>query len=267
MKVAMIGCGNMGTAYVKSLLKNKVVQKNDLLLIDKDEYRTNYLNAENLGEVANSITGEVCSAQVIVLAIKPQFFVEMAPELKKVLISDQIVISIMAGVSIETLENHLGHDKVVRAMPNTPCQIGMGVTAYTSRGGLDTEEMVMVDSVLKSTGRTVYIDNESLMDVATALSGSGPAYFFKIIQHMIQAGVDSGMSEATASLLVKQTMLGSYHLMNHSDVSLEELTERVTSRGGTTEAALNFFAENGLEQAIKGGIEKARDRGIELSKG
>lgn len=268
MKLAMIGCGNMGTAYIKSLLKNEVLTRKELVLIDKNEYRTNFLNAEKLGDVITSdMVDDITTCDVVVLAVKPQFFKDLAQELKPKLKKGQVIISIMAGVKMVTMQELLGIETVVRAMPNTPCQLGMGVTGYTADDSVTKEELKMVDAVLKSTGRTVYVDDEALMDAVTALSGSGPAYFFSIVKSMIEAGVEMGLKESTAALLVKQTMFGSYHLMNHSDQPLEELIDAVTSKGGTTQAALTVFKDQEIDKTIKKALWAARDRGQELSEG
>lgn len=268
MKLAMIGCGNMGTAYIKSLLKNEVLTRDELILIDKNDYRTNYLNAENLGGViTNELVEDISMCDIVVVAVKPQFFKEVAVELSPKLREGQVIISIMAGVKMETMKGLLKINTVVRAMPNTPCQLGMGVTGYTADESVSKEGLKLVDAVLKSTGRTVYVDDETLMDAVTALSGSGPAYFFTIVKSMIEAGVEMGLKESTAALLVKQTMFGSYHLMNHSDKPLGELIDAVTSKGGTTQAALTVFDNQELDKTIKKALWAARDRGQELSEG
>ena len=142
----------------------------------------------------------------------------------------------------------------------------MGMTAFTASKALSIEQIRKAENLLATTGRAVFFEDEDLIDACTAVSGSGPAYFFYIVKNMIDAGVKLGLDEATSAILVKQTMLGSYHLMNTSDKSLDELIKAVSSKGGTTEAALNSFNENNVGGNIQKGLERARDRARELSK-
>ena len=172
----------------------------------------------------------------------------------------------MAGIPIKVLEENLGHKSIVRAMPNTPAQLGMGITGFTAGKGTKIQAILKADNLLNATGKTIFLEDENLLDAVTALSGSGPAYFYYIVDAMIQAGVKMGLEEPVAALLVKQTMNGSFHLMNNADKSLQELIAAVTSKGGTTEAALKKFAEKGLSETIKEGLFSAEARAKELSK-
>jgi pyrroline-5-carboxylate reductase len=141
----------------------------------------------------------------------------------------------------------------------------MGMTAFTASKMLGIEQIRKAENLLATTGRTVFFENEDLLDAVTALSGSGPAYFFYLVREMIEAGKKMGFDEGTSAMLVKQTMLGSYHLMNSSNKSLDELISAVASKGGTTEAALSTFDQKKIGSSLQDGIIRARDRARELS--
>src|ERR1700744_1161207 len=150
-------------------------------------------------------------------------------------------------------------------MPNSPVEIGMGITSYSLSKTVEIDEAHQVENLLATTGRTLYMEDENLLDAVTALSGSGPAYFFYFVQQLIEAGKKMGMNEATASLLVKQTVLGSFHLINNAGKPLDELIKAVASKGGTTEAALTTFANQNINLHIQQGLLNAERRAKELA--
>jgi pyrroline-5-carboxylate reductase len=266
MKIAILGCGNMGIAYARSFLKYDLVTKQSLLLIEKDQNRQKQLEELNFGVVTSELNEEVLKVvDILILSVKPQDFDSLKEKLKKSLNNNITIISIMAGKTLDFICTELDHTCVVRAMPNSPAIVGMGITAYVTTEAVDMARIRKVEQVLNSTGRSVFLESESLMDAVTALSGSGPAYFFYIVKNMIKAGVEMGMEPHVAALLVKQTLLGSYHLMNAKEVDLDELIKGVASKGGTTEAALNYFNQNNLDNALIGGIKRAEERGKELA--
>jgi pyrroline-5-carboxylate reductase len=171
----------------------------------------------------------------------------------------------MAGITLQRMRESLRHVTVVRAMPNAPAQIGMGITAYATGAELTMRQTLMVEQLLNCTGRAMHLADEALLDPVTALSGSGPAYFFEIVRVMVETGVQLGLEPHVASALVKQTMLGSFHLMEHADRTPEELIKAVMSKGGTTEAAFTVFAQQGLADTLQRAITGASDRATELS--
>lgn len=179
---------------------------------------------------------------------------------------EQVVLSIMAGITINRLQHDLRHPTVVRAMPNSPAQIGMGITAYATGTELSMRQTLMVEQLLNTTGRAVHLEHEAQLDPVTALSGSGPAYFFHIVKTMIDAGVTLGLEPHVASALVKQTMLGSFHLMEHADRTPDELIKAVMSKGGTTEAAFKVFTSEDLGGTLTRGVTAASVRANELSR-
>lgn len=256
----------MGLIYARAFLKYNIVSKVNLLLAEKNEARKQELLKLNIGEVCVVNDKRISDSDIVILAVKPQDLNELAMELKQALSSKNIIISIMAGVKLERIENTLEQKYIIRAMPNSPAELGMGMTAFTASKTLNIEQIRKAENLLATTGRTVFFENENLLDAVTALSGSGPAYFFYIVKQMIEAGKQMGFDEATSSMLVKQTMLGSYHLMNTANKSLDELIKAVASKGGTTEAALSTFENEGVGKGLQKGIVNAKDRARELSK-
>lgn len=267
MNIAIIGCGNMGMAYAHSLRKYDLAQKESLLLIEKNEARQQHLAEQNIGRVVSQLNAEtLLNCDIIIVSVKPQDFDELAQDLRQALHDKITVLSIMAGKTLAYLQKTLQHPYIVRAMPNSPALVGMGITAYVHDSSVELERLRKIETLINTTGRCVYIENEVLMDAVTALSGSGPAYFFYIVQHMIQAGMQMGLSEHIASLLVKQTLLGSYHIMNNNHETLEQLIKKVASKGGTTEAALQVLDEHQVGEFIQKAIHSAEQRGKALAK-
>ena len=265
MKVTIIGCGNMGLIYARAFLKYDIVSKSELLLVEKSEARKEELKKLDIGEVVVPSDARISQSDVVILAVKPQDFAQLGDTLKQVLSRDTILISIMAGVSIASLASRLSHERIIRAMPNSPVEIGMGITAYCISRQVSAEQVRRAENLLTTTGRTLYLEDESLMDSVTALSGSGPAYFFYFAQQLIEAGKKMGFDESTAALLVKQTMLGSFHLLNSAGKPLPELIKAVASKGGTTEAALSTFEKHAVGEHLQEGLLNAQKRGKELA--
>jgi pyrroline-5-carboxylate reductase len=266
MKVAIIGCGNMGMAFANSFIQYNLVQKEDLLLIEKNQERGAVLQEQKAGVVVDTISEKIAAVDLVILSVKPQDYPSVAIELKSYIQSNQVILSIMAGIPMAQIQSSLSHDLVIRAMPNTPALLGMGMTAFAAAELVGLADIRKVENLINSTGRAVFLEDEKLLDAVTGLSGSGPAYFFYLIKSMIDAGIAMGFDPAMSSLLVKQTMLGSYHLMQTSDKSLDELIQAVASKGGTTEAALRVFQEKLVGEGLQQGIYAARDRAVELAK-
>ncbi|MFN8353598.1 MAG: pyrroline-5-carboxylate reductase [Spirosomataceae bacterium] len=266
MKIAIVGCGNMGMAFAKSFLQYDLVKKENLLLIEKSAERGDALRAEKSGVVVETISPHVGEYDLIILSVKPQDYLSVAESLREVIQYNQLILSIMAGTPIAKIQQTLNHSLVVRAMPNTPAMLGMGMTAYAAAKEVDIQQLRRIENLINATGRSVFLEDESLIDAVTALSGSGPAYFFYLVKAMVEAGKRMGFEEGMAGLLVKQTMLGAFHLINNADKNLDDLIKAVASKGGTTEAALKRFEEGQLADNLIAGIEAAQKRATELSK-
>jgi len=266
MKITILGAGNMGLSFSKSFLKYELTEPENLHLIIRNQARLLKIAEEfPKSEISTFDQVKELDADIIILAVKPQDFLHLAENFRFKLKEHQMVLSIMAGIKIEKIQKALNHPTVVRAMPNAPTFLGMGITGYTAAEGIPFSQLMHIERLLNSTGRSVYLEDEGLLDGVTALSGSGPAYFYYIVDAMIKAGVEMGIRENLSRLFVKQTLLGAYHLINNSDKSLEELISDVASKGGTTEAALNTFNEHTLKDILKNGILNAEKRARELN--
>lgn len=266
MKIAILGAGNMGLSFSKSFLKYDLIKPENLHLIARNTSGISKISGEfPKSQVSSFEDVKELDADLIIISVKPQDFQNVAENFQFVLQENQMVLSIMAGIKIEKIQKLLRHPLIVRAMPNSPALLGMGITGYTAAQGISFSQLINIERLLNSTGRSVYLENEELLDSVTALSGSGPAYFYYIVDAMIKAGTEMGIDENLSQLFVKQTMLGAYHLINTSDKSLEELIKDVASKGGTTEAALHTFEKNNFKEILKSGILNAEKRARELN--
>lgn len=256
----------MGLTYARSFIQNHKTNKNDLFLVAKNSEHAKKLEELELGKVVVGVQEEVLNSDVIILAVKPQDFLSVASSLSGKINKETLVISILAGIKLELLTKQLKHEIVVRAMPNMPAQYGMGITAYIPSEKTNIHHLSTVENLLSTTGSTFMIENEYLMDGVTALSGSGPAYFYYIVMTMIETAKKMGFDESLASLLVKHTMHGAFHVINNSDNDLETLIKKVASKGGTTEAAFEVLKKNHFAEIFSNAILRAEERSKELSK-
>lgn len=266
MKLTIAGCGNMGMIYARAFLKYDIVSSDNLILAEKNEARKEELKKLNMGKVTVVNDNEISNSDIIILSVKPQDFDELSKELKSVVGKHCIVISIMAGMQISYIQNALGTSNIIRAMPNSPAELGLGMTGYTASKTLTVEQVHKAENLLSTTGRSMFFEDEKFLDSVTAISGSGPAYFFYIVKSMIEAGKQMGIEESVAAMLVKQTMLGSFHLLNSVNKPLDELIKTVASKGGTTEATLSVFNEGKIDGTLIKGLLRAEQRAKELSK-
>ena len=203
-------------------------------------------------------------ADVVLLAVKPQDLRAAVTPLCETA-RGKLVVSICAGVRLADLSRWLGgHDRIVRSMPNTPALIGAGIAALYAPPGVGQADREHAEAILRAVGEAVWVDDERLLDPVTALSGSGPAYVFWFIEQLAQSGVALGIAEETARKLALQTVLGAAQLASRSGESPSVLRERVTSKGGTTEAALRVFDEERLAERLRKALEAASRRGAEL---
>lgn len=210
----------------------------------------------------------VATARYVLLAIKPQSFDAVGPEVALCLPKDCVIISIMAGITLNRLMETFPDQAVVRAMPNTPASIGKGVTAYVCGTALSKIQKKHVDKLLGAVGSVMELDNESMIDMVTAVSGSGPAYFFHMVEALAGAGHALGLEEGQAAELAAQTMIGAGALLAESGNTASELRKGVTSPNGTTQAALDvLMRENGLPRVLREAVTAAYRRSQELGKG
>ncbi|MBX9852205.1 MAG: pyrroline-5-carboxylate reductase [Cytophagaceae bacterium] len=267
MKIAIIGGGNMGITYARAFVRSNIVKMEDLLIVEKHDEKREELKKEGVAILNKEISAEVSDYDIIIVAVKPQDFKAVVPELSRVLTKKQLIISIMAGIKISNIQSALNHQSVFRAMPNTPAQLGFGITAFSAPENSSMEHVSIVDTLLETTGKCILMKNEEMLDAVTALSGSGPAYFYYFVKHMIEAGKQMGIEEPVSSMLVKQTMLGAFQILNNSKMSIDDMIKAVASKGGTTEAALNKFDSTAVGTNIIEALKAAEKRAKELSNG
>ncbi len=265
MKISFIGGGVMGEAMIKSLLAKGAVKPADITVSDVSEARRDILK-ERYGVKAAADTREVVKgAEVVVLAVKPQELGKVLGEMKG-LSSQQLVLSIVAGATLEGLREGLGHSCLVRAMPNMPAQIGEGITVWSATSEVNQRQKEMAESILAALGKEIYVGGEKYIDMATALSGSGPAYVFLIIEALVDAGVHIGLPRDMAEKLVVQTVLGSTRAVEAMGKHPAELKNMVTSPGGTTTEGLLQLETGGLRslllRAVIAAYNKAKALGV-----
>jgi len=263
LKISFIGGGNMATALIGGLI-GKCAQAQDIHVVDPNAEALHKL-VQRFGVVtAEAIDAKVAQADVIVLAVKPQQMREAAAALAAFM-NGQLVVSIAAGIRAVDLSRWLnGHISIVRCMPNTPALIGKGITGMAALSGVTAAQREMADTVLRAVGGTVWLDDESLIDPVTAVSGSGPAYVFYFIEAMQQAAQEMGLSAEQGTQLAIATFTGAAQLAAQSVEPVSVLRERVTSKGGTTYAALTSMDGDGVKQAIVRALHAAAARGKEL---
>ncbi len=266
MKILIIGGGNMGATYAQSFLRSHIASKEAMMILEKSPEKAVELSKKDIGQVYGHPEECIGEADLIILAVKPQDSQDLFQAIRSLVDSQQVFLSIMAGVKIRTIADSLGVTKIIRAMPNLPAQIGMGMTAFTSSDEVTRIELVTVQNLLNTTGKTVYVEQESAIDAATAISGSGPAYVWFFMQALMEGARQMGFSESEAELLVSQTFIGAVELYRATNSSCQEWINRVTSRGGTTEAALQQYAESAVHQDIIAGAMAALRRAEELGK-
>jgi pyrroline-5-carboxylate reductase len=231
---------------------------------DVNQARRQHL-AEKYGVYATGSNLEALDrGDVIILAIKPQNLAEVMAELNGQLKPSQLVLSIVAGAGTQTLRNGLKHHSIVRAMPNTPAQIGQGITVWTATADVSEKQKAWVSSILGAMGREIYVADEKYLDMATSVSGSGPAYVFLFMESLAQAAVAIGLPQDIARELVSQTVLGSASFAQKSEKGLAELRRMVTSPGGTTAEAIKVFEEGQFSELVRQAVAAAYNRARKL---
>lgn len=261
--LGFLGFGNMGKAIATGLLETGVIAPKHLAVYDLSETKRN--EAEALG-AASFDTPESFAAAcgIVVLATKPQDMDAAIEGIKSALPDQALVISIAAGISISFIQQRLGPNRrVVRVMPNTPALVNAGATGMAASPSCSEGDVAKARAIFEAIG-IVEVVPEDRIDVVTALSGSGPAYFFYMVECLVRAAVANGLSEAQATRLAAQTLAGSGLLLRQSGEAAATLRARVTSKGGTTEAALKHFETNGFESIVAAGVNAAAARAREL---
>jgi pyrroline-5-carboxylate reductase len=263
MNIAFIGGGNMATALIGGM-KTRAFDPASITVVEPMAEGRARLAKELGVKTIAAPDASLADAALIVMAVKPQNMREAAASLAP-FIRNQTVLSIAAGTRLQDLQRWLGgHGKLVRTMPNTPALIGQGITALYAAPGVEVSRRAEAESVLAAVGQTVWVDNEDLLDPVTALSGSGPAYVFYFLEALHAGGRALGLEDATARRLALQTVVGAAQLAAASQESFATLRERVTSRGGTTAAALAVMNDRNMAGIIAAAMQAASDRGCEM---
>jgi pyrroline-5-carboxylate reductase len=270
VNLAFIGCGVMGEAIVAGLLHEKLVEPTQIVASHPRADRRAELSGkykikvyENNDEAVNSLPKE---NSTVVLCVKPQRLGGVLEELRGAVKPNQLIVSIIAGATIETISEALKNSHVVRTMPNTPSQIGAGMTAWTCSEKVSDAQKAQVKTLLAALGKELYVETENQIDMATSLSATGPTYIFMMMEAMTDAGVHMGFSREVSKQLVQQTMLGSTLFAIESGKHPAELRNMVTSPGGTSAAAIYEMEKGTLRTVLSKAIYAAYQRAVELGK-
>lgn len=250
-KFVVIGYGNMGSAIVRRAIAAGVLRQSQCVIVRR----------------GMDLVRPCQSADVVLLAVKPQDAATVFTALRGALPKTALVISIMAGVSLHTLARGLGHARIIRAMPNTPAQIGEGMTVWTASRATSSADRTFAKKLFSALGKELYVGTDDRINAATAVSGSGPAYVFAFVETLMQAAARFGFSKKEARLLVYQTLMGAAKLLETSVDDAATLRERVTSKKGTTAAALAVLQKRGMERMMSDAITSAYRRAREIAKG
>ncbi len=264
-RTVVIGCGTMGSIIIEQLLKRRVVSRSSLVGCDREPVLENIarrFHIRTVGEVSRAVAG----AQVIILAVKPQQSSEVFDGARQALAGGQLVLSIMAGVTTRELRTHLRHQTVIRAMPNIAARVGRSVTAWYAAPRVAARHRRRIEVYLNAFGTTVRVRNERVLDLVTAVSGSGPAYWYYTAELLERAAVVAGMPRQLAQQLVRETYLGAAALVENEPRDFAQLRGAVTSKGGTTAAALRVLDQRRLGRIWREAVQAAFQRAQSLAK-
>ena len=256
----MIGAGNMGLTFAKGMVDSPYIKNKHLLIYDKSEDVRQQLKEDSRFCVYDDITQAVKHPHIIFLAVKPYHCEVLFEEIKPLLSIQQVLVYLMAGITLNYIVNATGLQKVVRVMPNLPAK----VTAFTETSAVTKIEQIAVRNLLDSTGTSIHVENEDFTNKSTGISGSGPAYVFYFMQSTLDAALKMGFSQQDSKVLVSQTFEGAVELFKNSDLKPEGRIEKVASKGGTTQAAIDSMEDNNVNTLIKDAAYAAFHRATEL---
>jgi pyrroline-5-carboxylate reductase len=264
-QIIIYGGGNMGTALAKGILHCKLISANRLIIVEKETTRREVLERTMPCVVCETYA---CKPnQVILLAVKPDDFENLATGLVNQATNGNLVLSVMAGITVTEIKNRINCTNVVRAIPNTPSSVLKGMSVYYTDAEFDETYNNIAKNILDSVGLTIRVTHEEMIDKATSICGSGPAYLFYIAESMVTCALEFGFSSSEATTLVNQALLGAATLLSESKRSPEELRREVMTPNGTTAAAINYFEAHGVKEALQGGYRKSFERSQELGRG
>jgi pyrroline-5-carboxylate reductase len=265
VKVGIIGCGNMGQAIINGALSRRIISSRDILVADSNKVKAKSIARRFNVRMRTDNAALAGDVDVLILAVKPQHSVQVLEEIKDHIKPKALVISIMAGVKIQRIAALCCYAcPIVRVMPNLAAVAAESLTAICFNRNVDIKQKKIAMDLFSSIGK-IYVTREKMMDAVTAVSGSGPAYFFYLAEAMIEAACAMGFSKTDASRLVVQTLKGSSALLDQMKSDPKDIRERVTSKGGTTEAAVKVMDGKGLKDIVKAAVLAASRRSVELS--
>ena len=249
-----------------AVLAKSLAEAASISVSDVSQPRLDYLKKRYSVQVTSDNAKAIAGKDIVILAVKPQNLPQVMQGLKGKVKANQLVLSIIAGVKTATISKGLDHKAIVRAMPNTPAQVGEGMSVWTATNDVTKEQKQSAKAILGAMGREIFVADENYIDMATAVSGSGPAYFFLMVEALVEAAIAIGLPAETAQELVLQTMLGSGRFLRQSGETPAELRKKVTSPGGTTTAALEQFEKGDFGALVKRAVRAAYERARELGK-
>ncbi len=265
--IAVLGVGNMGEALVSGLVKSKTADPNKLICTDVRQRQLDHLQKNYGVQVTKQNLEAVEAANIIIYAVKPQIMAAVLKETSAALDKSKLIISIAAGVPLAAIEQKVNkHLRLVRVMPNICASVQAGATAIAAGQHVEPGDIDLTKEIFDSVGKSVFIDENELMDAITGLSGSGPAYIFLIVDAMADAGVKMGLSRPDAHFLATQTVLGAAKMLQETGEHPGQLKDRVTSPGGTAIAGLHTLEKGGLRTTLINAVEAATQRSSELGK-
>ncbi len=265
--ISIIGPGVMGETLISSLLSNQVIESGNIIVAGPRQDKLDELAERYQIKTTLNNAEAVQEADVVILCVKPQKLTQVFKDIQNQLSRSALVISIVAGATINSLVTGLKHSFIVRAMPNTPAQIGEGMTVWTQSQQTSEAQYDLAERILSALGKTIFVEEEGYIDMATAVSGTGPAYVFLFLESMIDAGVHLGLPRRIAEEMVIQTIKGSIDFYSQNRSHPARLRNQVTSPGGTSATALYYLEKMGFRTAISRAIWAAFTRAQELGKG
>lgn len=267
-KIGFIGAGNMASAIIRGMVENGF-KGSQIGVADLNQSLLDTLK-EDVGVATFDTNSALMDfADIIILAVKPQVMTTVLTQIKASYNTERhLMVSVAAGISIQGIQQDIGNNNaaVVRVMPNTPSLIGEGMSGLYANEFCSPDQKEMVEHIMAAVGQVLWLDEEDKIHAVTAISGSGPAYYFHFMEAMIAAAIEYGIDRESATKLVLQTAKGAAHLAISSSDDVTQLRKKVTSPGGTTEQGVNSMKESGLDDIVKKGMNAARDRSVELGK-
>lgn len=263
-RLSFIGGGVMAEAIISQVLASGIVNKEDIKIGEKDDSRREYLQKQYGASISSDNLESISESDIIVIAVKPQQIGDILSNVNGKLKQDQTLLSIAAGIKINKIIDLSGHSNVIRVMPNTPAQIGEGVSVWTNTADVGEENLSFADRIIGTLGESIHVEEEKYIDMATALSASGPAYVFTFLESLVDAGVHLGLSREMSSRLAINTVVGSALLARETQTHLAVLRNMVTSPGGTTAEALLALESASFRGTIMDAVIAAYNKSLTL---